>query len=44
MRDLLVTLDIYYRNDRGAIRRKDTKSPRWAWLRKNRGTFDRQPE
>jgi len=44
MRDLLVTLDIYYRNDQGAIRRKDTKSPRWAWLRKNRGTFDRQPE
>jgi hypothetical protein len=25
------------------VRRKDTRTPRWAWLRKNRGTFDRQP-
>jgi endonuclease/exonuclease/phosphatase family metal-dependent hydrolase len=43
MRDLLVILDIYFVNDQGAVRRKDTRTPRWAWLRKNRGTFDRQP-
>jgi endonuclease/exonuclease/phosphatase family metal-dependent hydrolase len=44
IRDLLVELDIYYVNDNGAIRRKRTQSPRWAWLRKNRGRFDRQPK
>jgi endonuclease/exonuclease/phosphatase family metal-dependent hydrolase len=44
IRDLLVTLDIYEINEHGAIRRKETKAPTWAWLRKNRGTFDRQPE
>ena len=43
IRDLLVELDIYYVNSSGAIRRKRTQSPRWAWLRKNRGKFDRQP-
>lgn len=43
IRDLLVELDIYARNSSGAIRRRRTQSPRWAWLRKNRGTFDRQP-
>jgi hypothetical protein len=43
MRDLLVTLDIYFVNDQGAVRRNDTRTPRWAWLRKNRGIFDRQP-
>jgi endonuclease/exonuclease/phosphatase family metal-dependent hydrolase len=43
IRDLLVALDIYTVNDSGAIRRKETQAPRWAWLRKNRGTFDRQP-
>jgi len=26
------------------VRRRDTTSPKWAWLRKNRGTFDRQPQ
>jgi endonuclease/exonuclease/phosphatase family metal-dependent hydrolase len=41
---LLVELDIYVVNANGAVRRKDTTSPRWAWLRKNRGSFDRQPE
>ncbi len=41
--DLLVTLDIYRRNSSGAIRRINTQSPRWAWLRKNKGKFDRQP-
>lgn len=43
IRDLLLELDIYYRNSQGAIRRKYTPSPKWAWLRKNRGKFDRQP-
>ena len=44
IRDLLVTLDIYTVNAHGAIRRKDSLSPKWAWLRKNRGTFDREPQ
>jgi endonuclease/exonuclease/phosphatase family metal-dependent hydrolase len=43
MRDLLVKLDVYYRNEHGAIRRRETRDPQWAWLRKNRGNFDRQP-
>ncbi len=43
IRDLLVELDIYSVNSNGAIRRKDALSPRWAWLRKNRGKFDREP-
>ncbi len=43
MRQLLVDLDIYRVNNNGAIRRLRTQSPRWAWLRKNRGKFDRQP-
>jgi endonuclease/exonuclease/phosphatase family metal-dependent hydrolase len=44
IRNLLVTLDIYTINVHGAIRRKETPSPKWAWLRKNRGTFDREPQ
>ena len=44
MKSLLVELDIYFVNAQGAVRRKETSSPRWAWLRKNRGGFDRQPE
>jgi len=41
----LVDLDIYYVHpDTGAIRRRITTDPLWAWLRKNRGTFDRQPQ
>ena len=43
IRELLLALDIYTRNDKGAIRRKRAINPRWAWLRKNRGSFDRQP-
>lgn len=43
IRELFVLLDIYKVNNTGATRRKRTQSPRWAWLRKNRGTFDRQP-
>lgn len=44
IRNLLVVLDIYSVDAQGTIRRKETISPKWAWLRKNRGTFDRQPE
>src|SRR5574341_173468 len=44
MRELLVTLDIYTRTPNGAIRRKDTFDPKWAWLRANRGKFDREPQ
>jgi endonuclease/exonuclease/phosphatase family metal-dependent hydrolase len=43
MRDLLVNLEVYYVNVHGAVRRRDTQTPTWAWLRKNRGSFDRQP-
>ncbi len=43
IRDLLVTLDIYYTNAHGAVRRRRTTDPRWAWFRKNKGRFDRQP-
>jgi endonuclease/exonuclease/phosphatase family metal-dependent hydrolase len=44
MLDLLVKLDIYTKNDVGVIRRKNSISPRWAWLRKNRGKFDSEPK
>ena len=43
MRDLLVELDIYSINASGAVRRKRSINPKWAWLRKNRGSFDREP-
>jgi endonuclease/exonuclease/phosphatase family metal-dependent hydrolase len=44
IRDLLVMLDIYTIDQTtGAIRRNRTIDPQWAWLRKNRGTFDREP-
>lgn len=44
MIDLLVKLDIYYTNAQGAIRWRDTQDPQWAWMRKNRGEFDKQPQ
>jgi endonuclease/exonuclease/phosphatase family metal-dependent hydrolase len=44
LRDLLVELDIYAVNANKAVRRKQTSTPRWAWLRKNRGSFDREPK
>src|SRR6185503_15736128 len=44
IRNLLVTLDIYTVNSHGAVRRKEVLHPKWAWLRKNRGTFDREPQ
>jgi endonuclease/exonuclease/phosphatase family metal-dependent hydrolase len=44
LRDLLVVLDIYTVNSSGAVRRKEVVHPKWAWLRKNRGTFDREPQ
>lgn len=43
IRDLLIELDIYAKSATGAIRRKQTLNPKWAWLRKNRGEFDREP-
>ncbi|MEX0786369.1 MAG: endonuclease/exonuclease/phosphatase family protein [Dehalococcoidia bacterium] len=43
IKQLLVELDIYHIKN-GAVRRKSSLSPKWAWLRKNRGGFDRQPE
>ena len=43
MRDLLERLGVYYRNSHGALRRRQTPTPQWAWLRKNRGTCDREP-
>jgi endonuclease/exonuclease/phosphatase family metal-dependent hydrolase len=44
IRDLLVVLDIYYRNAQGVIRKHATLTPQWAWLRANRGKFDREPK
>jgi endonuclease/exonuclease/phosphatase family metal-dependent hydrolase len=41
---LLVVLDVYYFNAHGAVRRRDSQNPQWAWLRKNRGDFDREPQ
>ena len=38
-----MALDIYAVNAQGAVRRKQSQAPKWAWLRKNRGTFDREP-
>ena len=43
IRELLVTLEIYTIDKKTkAIRRNQTLDPQWAWLRKNRGTFDRE--
>jgi len=39
MIQLLVQLDIY-RVTNGIVRRYRTPTPKWAWLRANRGTFD----
>jgi hypothetical protein len=43
MRELLLALDVYQINNHGAVRRHLAVNPRWAWLRKNRGGFDREP-
>jgi hypothetical protein len=43
MRQLLLALEVYTRKD-GVVRRNQTRDPKWAWLRKNRGTFDREPK
>ena len=43
IRQLLLQLDIYTVNNQGAVRRNDSKFPQWAWFRKNRGSFDREP-
>lgn len=44
MVELLLALDIYRRNGHGAVRRHYSANPKWAWLRKNRGNFDREPK
>jgi endonuclease/exonuclease/phosphatase family metal-dependent hydrolase len=44
MRELLVQLGVYRVNGHGAVRRHLTSNPAWAWLRKNRGSFDREPD
>lgn len=43
MVELLEVLGIYYRNVHGALRRRLSADPPWAWLRKSRGSFDREP-
>jgi endonuclease/exonuclease/phosphatase family metal-dependent hydrolase len=43
MIELLVRLDVYRVTD-GIVRRNRTPSPRWAWLRANRGSFDVERE
>jgi hypothetical protein len=43
MIELLIQLDVYRRNN-GVVRRNRTLTPRWAWLRANRGTFDVERE
>ena len=43
LRELFVTLDLYRINQHGAARRVYSSNPRWAWFRKNHGSFDRQP-
>jgi endonuclease/exonuclease/phosphatase family metal-dependent hydrolase len=44
IRDLLVILDIYRKDAQGVIRRTESLSPKWAWLRANRGKFDLEPQ
>ncbi len=39
----MTLLDIYRVNAQGVPRRNRTNHPRWAWFRKNRGSFDTQP-
>src|SRR6185503_524166 len=39
MVELLLLVDVY-RTDSGVVRRYRTPTPKWAWLRANRGTFD----
>jgi hypothetical protein len=43
MIQLLVQLEIY-RVSSGVVRRNRTPTPRWAWLRANRGSFDVERE
>jgi endonuclease/exonuclease/phosphatase family metal-dependent hydrolase len=44
MIDLLLRLDVYYRNAHGAVRRRNAIDPQWASLRTNRGAFDLEPD
>jgi hypothetical protein len=43
MIEFLLLLEVY-RDDDGIVRRNRTTSPRWAWLRANRRTFDVERE
>src|SRR5688572_14033052 len=43
MIQLLLQLEVY-RRDNGVVRRSQTRHPRWAWLRANRGRFDVERE
>lgn len=44
MRELLVTLGVYYVNQHGVVRRRHGSPSPWVWLRKNRGCFDTEPK
>jgi endonuclease/exonuclease/phosphatase family metal-dependent hydrolase len=44
MRELLVDLGVYYVNTHKAVRKRQSVTPQWAWLRKNRGSFDSEPK
>ena len=43
MKELMVQLDLYRVRQNGTVFRVRSPNPRWAWLRKNRGSFDKQP-
>jgi len=40
MKQLLLALDVYRVDANGVVRRNPTRTPKWAWLRANRGKFD----
>lgn len=43
MKELMVQLDLYRIRQNGAIRRLRSTNPKWAWFRKNKGSFDKEP-
>lgn len=38
--ELFLQLELYRLDSNGVVRRKYVSNPRWAWFRKNRGSFD----
>ena len=38
--ELFLELDLYRRDSNDVVRRKYVMNPKWAWFRKNRGSFD----